>query len=150
MLSPIALRVYSYTLKCFCMLILLTTVPSPYSVIVSSYSSPSLTERTGIHGIVICTVELSPHVTESEVSLITVSARLIHNGTREHLPTMSAPKGTTYTFSALIQSFQPNNNGEYVCTATVSPHTSSQLIIGNGTRTGMAVISLGTCTMHNI
>ena len=119
-------------------------VPSPSSVIVAS--DPSFIESTGLHVIVLCTVELSPLVTESEVSLITVSAQLIHNGTRELSLTTSAPKGTTYTFSALIQSFQRNNNGEYVCTATVSPHTSSQLIIGNGTRTGMAVISLGTCT----
>ena len=114
---------------------------------VSGYSSPSLIETTGIHVIVvICTVELSPLVTESEVSLITVSARLIHNGTRELSPTMSARRGTTYTFSSLIQSFQQSNNGEYVCTATVSPQASSQLITGNGTRTGMAVISLGRCT----
>ena len=109
-------------------------------------SSPSLIETTGIHVIVICTVELSPLVTESETSLITVSVQLIHNGTRELSPTMSARQGTTYTFSSLIQSFQQSNNGEYVCTATVSPQASSQLITGNGTRTGKAVISLGMCT----
>ena len=124
-------------------------VPSPSSVTVAS--DPSFIESTGLHVIVLCTVKLSPLVTESEVSLITVSARLIHNGTRELLPTMSARQGTTYTFSALIQSFQRIDNGEYVCTATVSPHSSSQLIIGNGTRTGMADISLGMripCTTY--
>ena len=118
-------------------------VPSPSSVTVAS--DPSFIESTGLHVIVLCTVKLSPLVTENEVSLITVSAQLIHNGTRELSLTTSALKGTTYTFSALVQSFQQNNNGEYLCTATVSPQASSQHIIGNGTRTGMAVISLGIC-----
>ena len=102
----------------------------------------SFYDTNGTNVIVLCTVELSPPVTESELSLLRVDAHLTHNGTRD-IPTNREEHGTSFTYIAVVRSFQADDSGDYVCTATLSPLSPSPYITGNGTLTGMASASIG-------
>ena len=110
---------------------------SPSSVRVTS--DPDFFNITGTNVTIMCRVELGPGVTDP--SQITVTARLTHSGSGELQTTEPTVQDTTFIFTAIVSSFQPANDGEYVCTANVT--SQSQFVTGSGTGTGMRMIGIG-------
>ena len=74
-----------------------------------------------------CTVELSPSVMESDLSLLMVDTQLSRDGTPLTLtgPTVA---GTTFTYTIQLDSFGRSNSGNYTCTVTVRPQPLSLYI----------------------
>ena len=114
-------------------------VPSP---IVTVSSDPSLIQTVGTNVIIFCTVELGPAMAVSDLPLVAVDARLVLNKTRD-IPTIREQDATSFTYTAVVRSFQLNDSGEYVCRATVSPQSPSPYITGTGTQEGTAFIGIG-------
>ena len=104
-------------------------VPALSSVVLTSNkSNPIQPVGSGIS--LTCTVELSPSVVESDLSVLMVDAQLSRDGTPLNLtgPTVT---GTTFTYTIQLDSFGRSDSGNYECTATVRPQPPSTYIIGN-------------------
>ena len=71
-----------------------------------------------------------------------MDAQLSRDGTTLALtgPTVT---GTRFTYSFRMESFTSCDNGNYVCTATVSLRSPSPYVTGNVTMTGQAIIAVG-------
>ena len=107
---------------------LLPTVPDPQSVVVNS--SLGNIVRKGSSVTLICTVELGPAVTESELSLLVVDAQLSRDGTPLAL-TGPIVNGTTFTYTTQLNTFGRSDSGNYTCTATVRVQSNfSAFLIG--------------------
>ena len=79
-----------------------------------------------------CTVDLDPSVlSAADLSLITVEAQLFRDG-NELNQTNLGMDGVTYTFGVVVNSFNESDNGNYSCSATVSPRASSSYLTGMG------------------
>ena len=89
-----------------------------------------------------CTVELSPSVVNSDLSVLMVDAQLSRDGTPLTLtgPTVA---GTTFTYTIQLDSFGRNDSGNYTCTATVRPHPNSTFLAGNDTLSDTVRITSG-------
>ena len=92
---------------------------------------------------VICTVELGPAVSSSDAAILTVAAQLFLNGALLVSLTNFVRDGTTFTFTHSLDSFEMENAGEYMCTATVSPPQSPFITPGNETLSGSAMLAIG-------
>ena len=100
----------------------LVAVPDPLSV--SLTSSSGTTVINGSDVTINCTVEFSPALTESELSLLMVDAQLfmLRNGVSRNLSLMNqAITGTTFTYITAVNSFGRSDSGNYSCVATIRP-----------------------------
>ena len=86
---------------------------------------------------------------ESELSLLMVSAQLIHpNGTMLSLSnTMS---GTTFTYTTQLSSFGRSDSGNYTCTSTIRTQPTAVYLYGSDSLTNSARITIGVCYVCNI
>ena len=121
-----------------------SSVPDPSSVVVTSNPSPIPSAGTSVE--LICTVELGPAISQSDLSLLMVDAQLSRDGTPLDR-TGPVISGTTFTYTVQLDSFEMSDVGDYSCTATVSLVSNSTFISGSGTANGMSTISIGTDTM---
>ena len=96
-------------------------------------SNPSPIPSAGTNVELICTVELGPTVSQSDLSLLMVDAQLSRDGTPLALtgPTMT---GTTFNYTIQLDSFGRNDSGDYTCTATVKPQLTSTYLTESGTK----------------
>ena len=78
-----------------------------------------------------CTIELDTIILESDLSLLNVSAEISRNGTIL-TQTSQSVDGTTFNIGATVNFFSQSDIGNYVCTATVMPLSSS--LTGMGQR----------------
>ena len=94
-----------------------------------------------------CTVELGPAVSQSDVPLLTVDAQLSRDGTPLALtgPTVT---GTTFTYTIQLDSFGRSDSGNYTCTATVRPQTTSTYLTGNETFSRVTEVTTGKTSMN--
>ena len=107
-------------------------------MIVTSNSSPIPNAGTSVE--LICTVELSPAVSQSDLSLLMVDAQLSRGGTPLALtgPTVT---GTIFTYTIQLDSFSACDSGNYICTVTVSLVSPTSFITGNATLSNSTRIS---------
>ena len=96
-------------------------MPNITSVAVSSNTDNPV--QVGSTVAVTCVVELSVAVTEEELSLLTVNAKLTGGGST---PTSSGPTvpGTTFTYSFSLGPFMRTDSDNYTCMATITPAES--------------------------
>ena len=121
------------------------TVPNPESVIITA--SPGNTVVCGSTVTINCTVELDSAVLESDLPLLNVSAWISRNGT-VLMQTSQSVVGTTFNFGATVDFFGVMDNGNYICTATVTPLSSSQFLTGMGQWTSSPLnIAVGKLTL---
>lgn len=83
----------------------------------------------GSEVILTCTVELNSEILGSEIFLLTVDTQL----SKDRAPlALTGPivTGTTFTYTAQLNSFQRNDYGKYICTATIRPQPTSAYLIG--------------------
>ena len=85
----------------------------------------------------------------SEVSLLMVDAQLLRDGTMLNL---SNPKisGTTFTFTAIVNSFGRSDSGNYTCTATIRPRPSSVYLNGTGELSSVTRVTTGEYVLLSI
>ena len=76
-----------------------------------------------------CVVELNSAILGSEIFHLTVNAQLSKDGTRLAL-TGPIVTGTTFTFTTELNSFQRSDFGNYTCTATIRPQSTSVYLTG--------------------
>ena len=90
-----------------------------------------------------CTVELGPVVVDSDLSLLMVDAQLSRDETTLPLtgPTVT---GTTFTYTIQLNSFEWNDSGNYTCTATVRPHSTSVYLTGSAILSETIYIQAGS------
>ena len=106
------------------------SAPAPLSVtITSSHSNPV---PVGSTVTVTCTVEMSPSVTEADLSLLTVDTRLSKDSGDPLDLTSPTVTGTTFTYTIQVDSFDRTDSGNYMCTAAVRPQPSSTYLTGSG------------------
>ena len=81
-------------------------------------------------------------VMESEVSLLMVDAQLSRDGTMLNLsnPEIS---GTTFTYTAIVNSFGRSDSGNYTCMATIRPQPSSVYLNGTGELSNATQVTTG-------
>ena len=120
-------------------------------------SSSNTIKIVGTDVTLTCTVELGPVVVESDLSLITVAAQLSRDGTTLALtgPTVT---GTTFTYTIYFNLFRGNDSGNYTCTATVRPQSTSTYLTGNAVlsdtiyiqagRTALSIATVYNCLPH--
>ena len=108
-------------------------------MVVTSNPSPIPSAGTSVE--LICTVELIPAISQSDLSLLMVNAQLSRDGTPLALigPTVT---GTTFTYTIQLDSFSACDSGNYTCTVTVSLLSPSSFITGNATLSNSTRISL--------
>ena len=120
-------RVFITCLKLLCDPFLLVPAPSmvtvtPPSGVIIAGSSPNLT----------CTVELSPAVD------VPVTVNTVWTGPDGFMTTNTAQpvmgSTTTYTSTAMVNSFGRDQSGVYTCTATVN--STSSFLTGSGSQSG--------------
>ena len=116
----------------------LTIVPYPSSVALSS--DPVSPIIVGSAVTLTCTVELGLAVVDSDLSLLMVEAQLTRDGTTL---TLTGPKvtGTTFTYTIQLDSFSRNDSGKYICTATVTPQSTSSYLTGSAVLSKTAIIN---------
>ena len=110
------------------------------SVIITSDPLSPIIEGTNVT--LTCTVELSPAVVESDLSLLMVDAQLSRDGTPLTLtgPTVA---GTIFTYTIQLDSFGRNDSGNYTCIATVRPHPHSTYIAPSNTLSHTVRVTTG-------
>ena len=92
---------------------------------------PSNRVSNGSTVIVNCTVKLNSIILVDDLRLLNVSAQISRNGT-VLMQTSQSVDGTTHNFEATVSSFGESDNGNYICTATVTPLPSSTFLTGIG------------------
>ena len=80
-----------------------------------------------------CTLMFNLAIVASDLSLLMVDAQLFRNGTPLSNPAMSPATGTTFNYTARLNSFGRSDSGDYTCTATVRPQPSATYLTGNET-----------------
>ena len=104
-------------------------VPMISSVVMrSSKDNPLVTVGSAVT--LTCTVELGPAVVDSDLSMLVVDVQFSRDGTTLALtgPTVT---GTTFTNTIMLNSFEWNDSGNYNCTATVRPQSTSMYLTGS-------------------
>ena len=121
-------------------------VPTISSVLMRSSKANSF-EIIGAAVTLTCTVELGPAVVESDLSLLEVDAQLSRDGTALDLtsPTVS---DTTFTYVTQLNSFGRNDSGNYTCTATVRPQSTSTYLTGSAVLSDTIYIQAGTAILY--
>ena len=117
------------------------TVPDPQSVFFTS--SPAAPNINGGGVTLTCTVNIYQEILDSEIFLLVVDAQLSRpDGTPLALtgPTVT---GTTFTYTAQLNSFGRNDSGNYTCTATVRPQPPSVYLNGTGELSSATRVTTG-------
>ena len=85
-------------------------------------------------------MELNSAIVESDLSLLMVSAQLIHpNGTM--LSLSNTIRGTIFTYATQLNSFRSSDFGSYICVATIRALSSSTYLSGSGSGTSAIQIT---------
>ena len=117
---------------------LLHAVPDPQSV--SLTSDPVITGRDVT---LVCTVRMGQDIMDSEIFLLMTDAQIsLPDGTPL---TMMGPSvtGTTFTYTAMVNSFGRSDSGNYTCNATVGAQPSAIYLTGIATMVVTARITTG-------
>ena len=130
-LTPISTEAPCATLVWFsiCVFPFSSSVPPPASVTITSNQANPVNAGSTVR--VICTVELSPVVVDSDLSALMVDAQLSSDRTPLTLtgPTVD---GITFTYTIQLDSFGTNDSGNYTCTATVRPQPPTAFLNRSG------------------
>ena len=124
-------------------MILPISVPNPMVVAISS-DPVSPVRPVGSAVTLTCTVELSPAV---DVPVIVNTVWTGPDGlttTNTAQPVMDS--ATTYTSTAMVNSFGRDQSGVYNCTATVS--STSSFLTGSGSQSGTARVTVGKVDIY--
>ena len=108
------------------------TVPTQSSIMLTSSGGYSGIQIIGSHITLTCTLELNSVIQSSEIFSLTVDAQLSRDETLLALtgPTVT---GTTFSYTRQFKSFGRNDSGNYTCTATIRPQSTSTYLNGNET-----------------
>ena len=89
-----------------------------------------------------CTLELNSAILNSEIFLVRVIAQLSRDGTQLAVagPVVT---GTTFTYTAQLNSFQRSDFGNYTCTVTIKPQPSSTYLTGTDVLSDTLIIKAG-------
>lgn len=122
------------------------TVPTLSAITLTSSSGNSGIQLVGSDVTLTCTVQLNSAVLSSEVSMLVVEVLLFRDGTQVAVPRPTVT-GITFTYTTMVNSFGSSDSGNYTCTATVRPHSSSTFLTGSQTLQSNAVrIVAGMCS----
>ena len=114
-----------------------SSVPPPASV--SLTSTPSSPVNSAV---ITCTLVLHSAILDSDLSLLTVSAQMTHpNG--NILSLSNTTRGTTFTYTAQLNSFGRSDSGNYTCNATVGSEPSLIYVTGSETLSAIVNIKAG-------
>ena len=104
-------------------------VPTPSSIVLISSEANSDRILIGSGITFTCTVALNPAILGSEIFLLTVDVQLSRDGTPL---TLTGPivTGTTFTYTAQLDSFEMSDFGSYTCIATIRPQATSGYVLG--------------------
>ena len=120
----------------------LHAVPDPQSVSLSS--DPVTPVISGRDVTLVCTVRMSQdHIMDSEIFLLMADSQIFQpDGTP--LTTMGpSVTGTTFTYTAMVNSFGRSDSGNYTCNATVGAQPSAIYLTGIVTMVVTARITTG-------
>ena len=89
-----------------------------------------------------CTLELNSAILNSEIFLVRVIAQLSRDETQLAVagPVVT---GTTFTYTAQLNSFQRSDFGNYTCTVTIKPQPSSTYLTGTDVLSDTLIIKAG-------
>ena len=123
-----------------CVPLFLFPVPPPSSVTITTEPQGRI-QSVGSDITVICIMELSAVIVESDLSLLAVNVRLYKDGAllREALPdhTMSS---TTFTYTTRLNSFEGSDSGNYICRASVGPNDERLYLVGSEQRMSESIV----------
>ena len=104
-------------------------VPTPSSIVLISSEANSDWILIGSGITFTCTVALNPAILGSEIFLLAVDVQLSRDGTPL---TLTGPivTGTTFTYTAQLDSFETSDFGSYTCIATIRPQATSGYVLG--------------------
>ena len=133
---------------CICMY--LYVVPTPSVLMLTSSNGNRDTVVVGSAVTLTCTVVLNSAIMESENtrSLLMVDVQLSRDGTPLVLPDLTV-SNTTFIYSTQLKPFRRTDSGNYTCTATVRPHTSSTYLTGNEMLSSRINIKAGKYYRHS-
>ena len=120
----------------------LSSVTPPTLVSITSSPPSPVNDMSTVT--VTCTVELNNlAILESELSMVTVEARL--STPNEATLSLSSPtiSGTTFTYTTQLISFERSDSGSYTCVATVRPQPSATHLNGVGMLSNSIRITVG-------
>ena len=103
-------------------------VPAPSLMLTSSGTSDIIT--IGDDVTLTCTLVFNSAIVASDLSLLMVNIQLSRDGTPLSNPTVLPATGTTFTYTARLNSFGRNDSGNYTCTATVRPQPTAAYLTG--------------------
>ena len=92
-------------------IIMVSTVPDPQSVIITGSSDNIVV--CGSTVIMNCTIELDSIISVEDLPLLNVSAQIFRNGTLLK-QTSQSMDDTTYNYGATVNSFCQSDNGKYI------------------------------------
>ena len=127
-------------LICFC------TVPTPSSVTLGNSESNSIVIGSDV--ILPCTMELNSAIVETDLPLLMVDAQLFREGTLLVLTGLTVT-GTTFTYTTQLNSFGRSDSGNYTCTATVRPQSTSTYLTGTEVLSSNISIEAGMYTYYD-
>ena len=107
--------------------IICSTVPDPHSI---TLTSSGVMVLRGSDVAFTCSVQMNQTILTSELSLLMMNVSLIKpDGSSLDIynPVIS---GKTYSFTTRVISFGDTDFGNYTCTVTVRPQSSSTFLIG--------------------
>ena len=151
----IMMQVTAYTVhSLYSLVVTAFTLPDPNSVTMTS-DPVSPIQPVGSDVTLTCTVEL----TMSPAMDVPVTVNTVWTGPDRFMATNTAQpimeRTTTYTSTAMVSSFGRDQSGVYTCTANVS--STSSLIVGSGSQSGSARVTVGkyclilrTCTVYRV
>ena len=102
----------------------LHAVPDPQSVSLSS--DPVTPVISGRDVTLVCTVRMSQdHILDSEIFLLMADSQIFRPDGTPLTTTGPSVTGTTFTYTAMVNSFGRSDSGNYTCNATVRPLSES-------------------------
>lgn len=125
----------------------MSAVPSMISVTITrDPPSPIPPGRSNVT--VLCIVELSPAVVESDLTLLAVDAQLFRDGNVQTLTGPTRTGTTTFTYTVWLDVFDRRDFGNYTCMATLSPDPNATYLTGLDSVTNCTYISTGQMSSY--
>ena len=118
--------------------ILSHVVPDPSVTVASEPASPIF---KGTDVILTCTVELSPSVVDSDLSVVMVDTQLSRDGTP--LTPTDTMDDTTFTYTVQLDSFGNDDIGNYTCISIVRPRQPSTFLTESSEQSDTARVTSG-------
>ena len=125
---------------------MLPLVPIPVSVLITSSQANPVTVGSTL--VINCTVELSPVIMDSDLSLLTVDVQLSRDGIAL-IPTNSTVALPTFTYIKELESFERNDSGNYTCAAVIRPKLTLTYLTESDVLSNTTRITSGDPLLHH-